>query len=27
VTEQFYAIGTEKQVQHPLVEQLLKPTI
>jgi len=25
VTEQFYAIGTEKRVQHPLVQQLLKP--
>jgi LysR family transcriptional activator of nhaA len=24
VTEQFYAIGTEKRVQHPLVQQLLK---
>ena len=27
VTEQFYAIGTEKRVQHPLVQQLLKPAI
>lgn len=24
VTEQFYAIGTEKRVQHPLVQQLLR---
>ncbi len=24
VTEHFYAIGTEKRVQHPLVRQLLK---
>ena len=25
VTEHFYAIGTEKKVQHPLVQQLLQP--
>ena len=27
VTEQFYAIGSEKRVQHPLVQKLLKPPI
>ncbi len=27
VIEQYYGIGTEKRVQHPLVEQLLKPTV
>ncbi len=26
VTEHFYAIGTEKKVQHPLVQRLLHPT-
>jgi LysR family transcriptional activator of nhaA len=26
VTEHFYAIGTEKRVQHPLVQRLLHPT-
>jgi LysR family transcriptional activator of nhaA len=25
VTEHFYAIGTEKKVQHPLVQRLLHP--
>ena len=25
VSEQFYAIGTEKKVQHPLVLRLLQP--
>lgn len=27
VTEHFYAIGTEKKVQHPLVQRLLKPPL
>jgi LysR family transcriptional activator of nhaA len=27
VIEHFYGIGTEKRVQHPLVEQLLKSTV
>jgi hypothetical protein len=25
VTEHFFAIGTEKKVQHPLVQRLLHP--
>lgn len=27
VTEHFYAIGTEKKVQHPLVQRLLQPAL
>jgi len=27
VTEQFFAIGTEKKVQHPLVQRLLQPAL
>ena len=27
VTERFFAIGTEKKVQHPLVQRLLKPAM
>ncbi len=27
VTEHFFAIGTEKKVQHPLVQRLLKPAL
>jgi LysR family transcriptional activator of nhaA len=27
VTEHFFAIGTEKKVQHPLVQCLLQPAI
>jgi LysR family transcriptional activator of nhaA len=27
VTEHFFAIGTEKKVQHPLVQRLLKPPL
>ena len=27
ITEQFFAIGTEKKVQHPLVQRLLQPAI
>lgn len=27
VTEHFYAVGTEKKVQHPLVQRLLRPSV
>lgn len=27
ITEHFYAIGTEKKVQHPLVQRLLRPAL
>ena len=27
VTEHFFAIGTEKKVQHPLVQRLLQPAM
>jgi LysR family transcriptional activator of nhaA len=27
VTEHFFAIGTEKKVQHPLVQRLLQPAL
>jgi len=27
VTEHFYAIGTERKVHHPLVQQLLKQNL
>jgi LysR family transcriptional activator of nhaA len=27
VSEQFFAIGTEKKVQHPLVQRLLQPAL
>ena len=27
ITEHFYAIGTEKKVQHPLVQRLLQPAV
>jgi LysR family transcriptional activator of nhaA len=27
VTEHFFAVGTEKKVQHPLVQSLLQPAL
>ncbi len=27
VTDHFFAIGTEKKVQHPLVQRLLQPAL